>query len=296
MADKDFLMDNLKGFVPVEQASGILKDVVRGSSVIRLSKVEPMHSETKKFSVMTEGAGAYWVGESERIKTSKASWIFPEIKAKKLGVIIPVTREKLEDSTINVFNELRPTIAEAFAQKFDQAALFGTNSPFANSIIGLCDTSGNKLTRTDSKLDIDISDLMALIEAGGKDPNGFAAHYGIKNELRKLRDGNGNQLFVSGVNQNELYNLPIEFVRNGAWDKKKAELIAADWNYSIVGMRKEISYEISTEGTLQGVTMDDGKPLSLFENDMAAIKATMRIGYLPIKEDAFAYLAPKGEV
>jgi len=39
--------------------------------------------------------------------------------------------------------------------------------------------------------------------------------------------------------------------------------------------------------------MGDGKPLSLAENDMVAIKATMRIGFLPIKDEAFALLTPK---
>ena len=39
--------------------------------------------------------------------------------------------------------------------------------------------------------------------------------------------------------------------------------------------------------------MSDGKPLSLAENDMVAIKATMRLGFLPVKENAFAALKPK---
>ena len=39
--------------------------------------------------------------------------------------------------------------------------------------------------------------------------------------------------------------------------------------------------------------MADGKPLSLPENDMVAIKATMRLGFLPIKDEAFAILTPK---
>ena len=39
--------------------------------------------------------------------------------------------------------------------------------------------------------------------------------------------------------------------------------------------------------------MEDGNPLSLAENDMVAIKATMRIGFLPVKDGAFAVLAPK---
>lgn len=290
-----YLKDELKGFVPTETAAGIMQDVARGSSVIRLSKVEPMNSDKKKFQILADGPGAYWVGETERIQTSKAEWIFPEIEAKKLAVIIPTTREKLNDSTIDVFAEMRPLIAEAFYKTFDGAALLGTSSPFAKNVLSSAVSAGNEIvTGTNASLDLDVADLMALIEDKGEDPNGFAGHYGLKNKLRKLRDANGNQLYVSGVNQTEFYDNPIEFVRNGAFDKSVAELFAANWNYSIVGIREDISYEILTEATLQSVTMSDGKPLSLAENDMIAIKATMRIGYLPIKDDAFAVLRPEG--
>lgn len=296
MTDTLFLKDNLTGFVPVEQATEIMKDVARGSSILRLSKVESMESDTKKIPVMTDGPGAYWVGESERIQTSVATWIFPEMVAKKLAVIIPVTKEKLNDTTINVFAELRPAIAEAFYTAIDAACLFGTNSPFAKNIFDVIDDTENTIeVGTNAKLDLDISDVMALVEDAGFDVNGFAAHYGIKNSLRKLRDENGAPLFAAGTNQNELYNNPIEFVRNGAWDKEKAELIAANWNYSLVGIRQGIEYEILREATLQSVTMGDNKPLSLAENDMVAIKATMRIGFLPIKDEAFAALIPEAE-
>jgi len=296
MADTKFLKDNLVGFVPTESAGEIIKEIAKGSSILRLSKVEPMISDKKKFSIMTEGAGAYWVGETERIQTSKASWIFPEMEAKKLAVIIPVTKEKMNDTTINVFEELKPTIAEAFYKAIDSACLFGTGSPFAKNIFGVATTADNLIAleaNGEGKLDLDVSDAMALVEDGGEDVNGFVAPYGLKNSLRKLRDGNGNQLFVAGIGQNELYSNPIEFVRNGSFDKTKAELIAGNFNYSLVGIREGIEYQILTEATLQSVTMADGKPLSLAENDMVAIKATMRLGFLPIKDEAFAVLTPK---
>lgn len=286
-----YLKDELTGFVPKEQAKEIMKDVARGSSVLRLSKVESMSSDTKQFPVMTDGPGAYWVGEGERIQTSGAQWIFPEMKAKKLAVIIPVTKEKLKDTTIDVFAELKEPIAEAFYKAIDAACLFGTQSPFAHNVYAAAVAAGNYIVDgTSETLDLDVSDAMALIEDSGLDVNGYAAHYGIKNRLRKLRDANGNALFVQGVNQNEFYSSPIEFSRNGAWDKNKAEIIAADWNKSLVGIRDGIEYEILKEATLQGTLDADGKPLSLAEQDMVAIKATMRLGYLPIKDEAFALL------
>lgn len=289
-----YLKDELTGFVPVEQATEIMKDVARGSSILRLSKVSQMESDTKKIPVMTEGAGAYWVGEGERIKTTKAGWIYPELKAKKLAVIIPVTKEKLKDTTIDVFSELKESIAEAFYKAIDAAAIFGTNSPFAKNIMSSIETAGNKIEiGTGATLDIDVSDAMATIEEAGYDVNGFAARIGIKNSLRKLRDANGNQLFVDGVNGKELYSLPIEFSRNGAWDKTKAEIIGADWDKSLVGIRDNIEYEILKEATLEGTTDTDGKPISLAEQDLIGIKATMRIAYLPIKDEAFCAVIPK---
>lgn len=297
MADIKYLKDNLTGFVPTPTAAEIIQDVTRGSSILRLSKVQPMESETVKIPVMVSGPGAYWVGETERIQTSVAQWIFPELVAKKIGVIVPVSKEKLNDSTINVFATVQPYIAEAFYKAIDAACLFGTNSPFAKNIYEVAKTANAVVKEgTNAKLDLDISDVMALVESAGHDANGFAAGYDLKNSLRKLRDGNGNQLYVAGVDEETLYSQPIEFSRNGAWDKTKARAIAADWKYSVVGIRDQIQYEVLKEATLQSVTMGDDKPLSLAENDMVAIKATMRIGFLPVKENAFAVLAPKDAV
>lgn len=293
----EFMKDELEGFVPKEQAAEIIKKVARGSSVMRLSKLENMTSETKKFPVMTSGAGAYWVGEGKRISTSGATWIFPEVKAKKLAVIIPVTKEKLEDSTIDVFTELQDSIAEAFYQTFDKAAIFGKDSPFATSILGSIDSVGAEVVDSSSvNLDLSASDVMAKVEDAGYEVDGWAASIGVKNRLRKLRDSSGAPIYVDGTDQTELYNQPIEFVRNGAWDKEKALAIAGEWKYSIVGVRDGISYEILKEATLQGTLDADGKPLSLAEQDMVAIKATMRIGYLCVKPEAFAALIPSGSV
>ena len=55
----EYMNDELEGFVPKEQAAEIIKKVARGSSVMRLSKLENMTSETKKFPVMTSGANTY---------------------------------------------------------------------------------------------------------------------------------------------------------------------------------------------------------------------------------------------
>lgn len=286
-----YLKDELSGFIPEEISSEIIKDVARGSSIIRLSKAEEMKTDEKKVPVMTSGAGAYWVGEGERIKTSGASWIYPKLKAKKLGVIIPVTKEKLNDTTIDVFSELRESIAEAFYKTIDAACIFGTSSPFETSLFGKIKTAGNVIPAT-GKIDIDVSDAMSKVEENGFDVNGFTATIGLKGTLRKLRDNNGASLFIEGTNQKEFYSQPIEFVRNGAWDKEKATIIGGEWKYSLFGLKQGIEFEILKEATLQNTLDSDGNPISLAEQDMIAIKATMRVAYLCVKENAFAAVVP----
>lgn len=293
MANEGLLKDELSGAVPEDIAKDIVKEVARGSSLLRQARTVDMTTEKKKVPVMASGAGAYWVGEGERIKTSKPTWIFPELVAKKLAVIIPVTKEKLEDSIFDVFGELKEAIGEAFYTAIDSAGYFGTDSPFATNIFQSATNAENIVVRgTNKSLDLDVSDVMALIEDSGIDVNGFGAHYGIKNDLRKLRDANGNALFVPDTDQNEFYSNPIDFSRNGAWDKEKAEIIAGDFDKCLIGIRDGITYEILKEATLQGTLAEDGKPISLAEQDLIAIKATMRIGFLVVKDEAFAVLAP----
>lgn len=298
-ADTNYLKDNLTGFVPKILAQDIIKDVTRGSSVMRLSKVDIMKSDNKTFPVFAGGVGAYWVNETERIQTTTAQWIFPEIQAKKIAVIVPVTREKINDTSIDVFGEIKPYIVEAFHKAIDSACLFGTNSPFAKNLYGVASANSMAIQAgTNTRLDLDVSDVMALVEAKGFDINGFIADISFKNSLRKLRDANGNQLYVQGTTDkfgttyDTLYSLPVEFSRSNAWDKTKALCIGGNWDYSIVGVREEVNYEVLREATLQNVTMSDNKPLSLAENDMIALKCTMRVGFLPVREDSFAILTP----
>lgn len=289
-----FLKDELEGFVPTEQQKEIMKEITLGSTLLKLSKVEPMKSDKKTIPVLTEGPGAYWVGEGDRIQTSSAQWIHPEIEAKKIAVIVPVTKEKLSDTVIDVFKEITPEIAKAFYLTIDGAGLFGINSPFAKSLFGVAEASENLVVNgTGESFDIDVSNAMALVEEAGHDVTGYVGHRGIKNTLRTLRDTNGNQIYVPGVTQNELYGSTVEFASKGGFDKTKADLIMGNFDYSLVGIREGIKYEILKEATLHSQTMPDGKPLSLAENDMIAIKATMRLGFLPIKEDAFAAITPK---
>lgn len=290
------LSAQLTGFIPSSVANEIIADVTRGSAVMGLSKVVPMTTPTETVPVLASGVGAYWVGEGEKITASAATWIYPQIVAKKLGVIIPVSSEALNDSTADVFARYRSEIAKAFATALDAAALFGTATPFGagNSIHEKIVASGNEFiieSVAGQKLGGDLSDVMALVEADGFDVNGFAGPIAMKNRLRKAKDDAGNQIFKD-ITQDapaEVYGAPLAYVRNGAWNAAKSHLIAGNFDYSLVGMLQDIEYKIGVEGTVgTGATA-----INLFEQDMVALRATMRVGFLVVKDNAFASLKPK---
>lgn len=84
--------------------------------------------------------------------------------------------------------------------------------------------------------------------------------------------------------------MPIAYTPKGSFgtgDTAPLELIA-DWNYAYYGILKGIEYEILTEATLTTVVDENDKPINLAERDMGAIKATFDLGFMTVKDEAFA--------
>lgn len=299
--DNVLLQDAKTGEIPSEQGELVLKQFMTSSAVIQLAKHEPMTKPVKKFTYLAEGPGAYWVSEAERIQTSKAKWLKAEMEAKKLGVILPVTKEFLRYTVTNFFNEMGPAISEAFYTKFDQAALFGNDSPYAagTSVWERIEASGNKVEKGSTpNLYLDLNGLLALVEDGDNDPNGFTTTKKFRQELRGAVDDRNLPIF-NDTRQGETaqaLGLPIGYANGLSWDYDKAELITGDWDYARYGILQGIEYSISEDATLTTIQDEQGNPINLFERDMFALRATMHIAFMTLKDDAFAALTPKAEV
>src|SRR5690625_7750597 len=97
--------------------------------MMQLAKYEEMTKHKKEFNYLAEGVGAYWVGAGEIIQTSKPQWLSVSMEAKKLGVIVLVSREFLQYSVSNFVSELLPLIAEALYKKVDEVVMLGAATP-----------------------------------------------------------------------------------------------------------------------------------------------------------------------
>ncbi|WP_420022443.1 phage major capsid protein [Bacillus velezensis] len=294
------MQDSVNGKVPTEQGTLVLKEFMTQSAVTKLAKYEEMTKPEKEFTYLASGPGAYWVGEGDRIQTSKAQWLTAKMTSKKLGVIIPVSKEFLRYSVTDFFTQMRPAIAEAFAIKFDQAALFGVDSPFGKgvSVFEKIKESGNAIALNSlGNLYDELSGVMALVEDADKDVNGFTTTRRFRQKLRGTKDGNGLPIFndaTGGATQQAL-GLPIGYVDSKSWDYKKAALLAADWNYTRYGIPQGMEYKISEDATLTTIVDADGNPINLYERDMVALRVTQQVGFMTLTDDAFAAITPATE-
>lgn len=283
MATKNISTVELQGLVPAELRTEIIKDVTEGSVMLQLANVKEMNQPTMQFPVELDKPGAYVVGEGQKITVDKASWKTIEMTAKKIGVIVPATREALEDGIINIPQEVKASIANAFARKIDECTMFDSTEFYGSgkSIFELAEETALNST---GNIFEDASNLMGLVEAEDLEPNGFVAPRTLKAAIRNDKNAALNYVVEDKVNGEPARMHGEAIVYSKHFDKAKAQLLTGDFDKVYVGILDEIEYKVSDQGTVGDI--------NLFEQDMVAIRATMRVAFLVIKPEAFAVLKP----
>lgn len=282
------MQDAKTGAIPINISENILTEVKNGSAAMKLAKQVPMTKPVEQFTYMT-GVGAYWVDEAQRIETSKPTFVKAEMTSKKMGVIIPTTKENLRYSVTDFFSLMRAEIAEAFHKKFDQAVFTGVESPYKWDILKSATTANNLVPETKNKYD-DLNLAIAKLEEEDLEANGIATIRKQRVKYRATKDENGMPIFNTATTNgvDDILGLPIAYTPKTSFGESKVGELVGDWNYAYYGILQNIEYEILTEATLTTVTDEEGNPLSLAERDMAAIKATFELGFMVVKDDAFA--------
>ena len=288
--DKVTVFEHKDGTIPEKYQNMILKEVMKNSKVMQLAKYEEMDSKEKKFEYFAKGPGAYWVGEGEKIKTSKAQWLQVKMVAKKLGVIIPCSREFLHYKMSDFFEVMKPKIAEAFYKKFDAAAILDVENPFLHAVEKSVKASGNVI---DGVLNYDnILEMEDLLTDEDYDVNAFISTKKNRSTLRNThRIENG--VIVESLydrSANTLDGQPVADLK--ALDK--GTIYAGDFDYMYYGIPYGMSYKISEEAQLSTLTNEDGTPVNLYEQELVALRVTMDVGFMIVKDEAFAKLTSGG--
>ncbi|MBF8102601.1 phage major capsid protein [Staphylococcus epidermidis] len=264
----------------------ILLDVLQNSKIMQLGQYQDMGGKSeKKFTYWADKPGAYWVGEGQKIQTSKPSLLEASMRSHKLGVIIVASREYLNYTYSRFFEAMKPQIAEQFYKKFDEAGLLNVDNPFTQSVAQSVETSGNKVT---GEINLDnVLQLEDILLEHDVEANAFLSKTQNRTALRGVEDKDTKEKYYDRAS-NTLDGLPVVDLKSNEF--KKGDLFAGDFNKMFYGIPYNMSYKISEDGQLSTVQNKDGSPVNLFEQELIALRVTMDVAFHIADDKAFAKL------
>lgn len=288
--DKVLVSEKKDGTFTKQMTDIIMKDVAKNSVVMQLGQYHEMDGlQEKTVFVQTDGVSAYWVNETEKIKTDKPEVVPVTLKAHKLGIILVASREALNYTWQKFFDDMKPQIVEAFYTKIDEAGLLGHETPFANSVAKSAKDSSQVVVGP-----INYENLLKLedkLYEADINPNAFVSKIQNRSALRESRDGDKKTIYDKATNTID----GITTVDLKSKQFKKGDLLAGDFNSLIYGVPYNINFKISEEGQISTMKNSDGTPINLFEQEMVAIRVTMDIAVMVTKANAFAKLTATAE-
>lgn len=269
---------NVEALIDTQVANEIFEGVVRESKALSMFRRLPnMTSDKTKLRVLDSLPIAYFVDESTnngRKNLTKMAWDKKYINAAELAVIVPIKENVLNDTSIDIWSEVKPRIVEAFGKKIDNAIFNGTDKPadWRAGLIPSIVTAGAEVNEGDN-LYSDINDVMTKVEESGYNVTGLLGGVGLKGKFRMLTDTTGQP--IKGT---EIDSLPKAFLDNGAWDKTKSILIAGDFSQAVYAIRQDVTYKVLTEAVIQDPSSGDIL-YNLAQDDMVALRVVMRLGW-----------------
>ena len=277
--------EGVGSLIPDAERKEILQDVTAASAALQLGRKVQLSTKYENQPVLSALPQAYWVDGDDGLKqTTTQEWENKRLVAEELAVILPIPDNVVADSSYDLWAEVRPRLVEAIGKKLDQAVLFGTDAPasWEPSIHEAAVTAGNTVdVGTGVDIAADISEGMALVEAGDYEVNGFAARNRLKADLRGMRDQNDGLLFQPSFQAGTpatLYGEPIVYSdANGAWRTEGVDLIGGDWSKLVVGIRQDITFKLFTEGVISDAS--GNVVLNLMQQDAKALRVVARYAY-----------------
>lgn len=289
---------DMGNLIPVDTATEILKNVPTQSAALQLFRKTPLSTRTLRQNVLAALPVAFFVnGDTGLKQTTELGFSSVDFVVEEIATLLPVPQNVIDDSDYDILNESRPLIEEAIGRTIDNAIFFGVNKPASwpaaispaavtadNTISVLpADVPGGAVASGVTwgmRYEDKISQTFSLVEDDGFTPNGVVIPRGLKGRFRMARDSNGTKLFDNGLAS---YNgIDFAVAMDSMWPTGdlRTEMIVGDFTKGIIGIRKDITYELFREG----VITDNGSPpvilYNLMQQDMVVMRVTMRLAWV----------------
>lgn len=304
-----FNPSNVEAWIAEEHDSDVLRAVDQTSVIERIARRYPMATDTRQIP-RSAGLSVSAVDKGARYGQQQIEADAVTLVAKKLGAIVPINHEDLQDPHVNVLDQVRLNWARSYAISLDNAALGvsgdadSNNRPFISAYRSL--TTSNSRTGYVANDNVivagsggvsydDLSDLMALLESSNYYEPGklrVIAHPAARQALRGIRNDDGTPIFVQGQGADggtptSLFGeLPVEFALGSRVSAEMTDnptgdrlMFIVNTDFLALGVRSGPESAIATEDSGVG-----------FEYDQALVKMRSRRAFALTQEQAAAVL------
>lgn len=275
---------NVSGIIPPAISSDIIAIAATESGILQLARRQPMPTGVQQMPVQTSLPRATWVtAPGGRKSYSDLAFGIKTMTAEEVAVTVSIPQQYLDDSSINLWNFIRPQLGSAIATALDNAVVFGTDAPATFPAGGITDPAFCQATTAGTDSLDTVNKAMGAVEAQGLRNTGMAADISVLGGLRGVRDTSGAFLLTSPVATgagavSSLYGVPINF---GQFPLGEViDFITGNWQALIIGVRQDIRYDMSDQGVIADAA---GKVvISAFQDDQVLMRAYARFGCLVI--------------
>lgn len=293
---------DFNGFIKPELAGPIFDEAAKGSAAMSLIRKVPLGASGQAFPVVTSRPTANWTAEGTKKHTTEAGLGLVKMKPEKLTAIAVASQEVIRANPGGYSETLQALLAEAFARAFDLAVFHNKGgdgngtSPFETTLAATTKTLtlGN-VAGTNTYDDIVKAMALNLQGTPKKKVTGFAFDTGFEIDLLNTKDTTGKPLFAEAA-----YTGTVPALRSGSVLGRATYMhenvgdgkivgFAGDWTKAAWGTVGGIAMDISTEAT---VTIN-GELVSLYENNLVAVRAEAEYGFTVADKDAFVKIARK---
>lgn len=302
------LNSDFSGFLPANIAQPIFERAARQSVMMQLARQVPLGITGESIPIVTGRPVAGWVAEGAKKPATKGTMTLANMVPKKLAAILVVSMEVVRANPGNYVTSAREQLAEAFAIAFDYATFHniggdGTGTgPFSTYVDqttkgqelgGSAQASGGVYQDLVAAADEIISDT----DASGRRYRytGAALDVQMEMRIRGAVDTSGRPIWSDLPIDTDAPVLNVRgsllgrpsFMGEGIANPTNTILgYLGDFSQAAWGVIGGINYSVSDQAT---VTIN-GSLVSLWEQNLVAIRAEAEYGFVMPDADAFIQL------
>jgi len=299
VADPNNMTTDAEGgyFVPDSTASEIIGLIPSFGQARPLVDVGTFPSNVNDWNLPMRGTGitVYYPGEKGSITTSKLGFTIITMTAKKAAALAVLTDELKRFSTVDFVNYITTRAAEAFAIDEDSKVFANDNTTFTGLFYSSNYTEGTNALSSDPN-NITYDDIMGMLYSVDQKyllNARFLCHRSIVEPLRKIKDANGNPLFVmpnAAANVPSLAGYPLTIIEQttarGSLSSGDPFLLLGNFKNSMLKDKAGMRIDASTEATVDST--------SLYQADLSALRFIRHWSFHPGLTDGYVALLAAG--